>query len=337
MRLRDFLKDRIAFIAVQALCVGFVCFFMHVLGVGGYTVLFVAALFLLADAGVLLLTFWHRREFYQDMLSKLENLPQKYLLLEMIDEPSFLEGHILYQVLRQTDKAMNDHIAAFRTGFQDYREYIEQWVHEIKTPIAAAKLTAQNHPSAASNSMLQDIERIEALVEQTLFYARCRSVEKDYILGKVTLKELVHQSLKKHAAMLIGAHMGLELKNLDFTVYTDPKWMDFILGQLLTNAVQYRQEENARLVLEGEENPDSVMLRVRDNGIGILPQELPRVFERGFCGTNGRRKKASTGMGLYLCKTLCEKLGLSIAAASNGQGTVIQIVFPKSRMHLLEP
>lgn len=182
------------------------------------------------------------------------------------------------------------------------------------------------------------------------FYSRSNNVEKDYIIKQVDLSEIVNRVLRNNAPHLIEQKIGIETAELEQTVLTDSKWTDFILQQLIDNAVKYGC---TKLKFYSEQNPNGVSLFVCDNGIGIPPQDIGRVFDKGFTGENGRTHGRSTGIGLYLCKKLCVKLGLDISVQSQdkntrrvvcedtdigttvkeGSGTTIQIVFPKSDMN----
>lgn len=228
-------------------------------------------------------------------------------------------------------------MASYRRASNDYREYIETWVHEVKTPIASSRLMIENNKNEVTRSLETEISRIEGYVEQALFYTRSNSVEKDYIIKKVNLKEMISSCVKKNARALIESRISVQMQDLEEDVFTDAKWIDFIVGQILSNSIKYRRDQDPQIKIFAEKKENSIRLSICDNGIGIPPQDIRRVFEKGFTGENGRRFTRSTGMGLYLCKKLCEKLGLSISLTSQvGQGTLIEILFPKSKMFLLE-
>lgn len=250
-----------------------------------------------------------RRVYYRELYHKLEHLDHKYLLAEMLDKPEFSDGAVLYDVLHQVSKSMNDTLADYRRKNTDYREYIETWVHEIKTPIASSRLMLENNKGPLSRTLGAELSKIENYVEQALFYTRSSSVEKDYIIKRVDLKELVSGVVKKNAMPLIEAKVSVELCELEQEVFTDSKWLDFILGQLISNAVKYRSDQ-PKLKISAEPRSQSVLLRLSDNGIGIPEQDINRVFEKGFTGENGRKYNRSTGIGLYLCKKIVRSAGV---------------------------
>ena len=208
----------------------------------------------------------------------------------------------------------------------EYKEYIEQWIHEIKTPITAMKLLCENHRTDWTKELLLELEKTTRFTEQALYYARSEHTEKDYSVREMALSQVVHQAIADNKYLLLQSGMRLEVEEMQDTVYSDEKWVRFILNQLIANAVKYRTEQPV-LRLSTHKRQDQVVLVVEDNGIGIAASDLPRIFENGFTGQNGRMVQQSTGIGLYLCKRLCEKLGIGITAASSEHGTAISLSF----------
>ena len=276
-----------------------------------------------------LLWEWLRGRSFMRSLAGLAGGEEDVLdAVDTIPEPEYPEGELAWDAMRE------------------YRRYVELWVHEIKTPLAAMNLTLANARSEDARALSREVARVEADVENALYYARSTSVAEDYLLRRCDLAQLVRDAVKSRARSLIEAHMAVELGVLegekDLWVFCDPKWMVFILGQLIDNAVRYRavpehDGREARLSfsarVEGAGSAsERVVLNVADNGCGISEADLGRIFERGFTGTNGRSHERSTGMGLYLVRTLCEKMGLAVGARSAvGEGTGIDITFPRER------
>lgn len=318
---------------MSAACMGFTWALLSVLRQSGATILSILILEGLASLLPVSVEYARKRSYYGRLLCSLDALDRKSLLCEVLDEPDFLEGKILYQTLRACNKSMNDEIAVHRRQEEEYREYIEAWMHEVKTPLAAAKLTLENDTGSVPASVSDDLRRIEDYLEQALFYARSGSVEKDYLIRPVSLRELVNASVRRNAKDMIASKIGLTLENLDFIVLTDVKWTDFILNQILVNAIKYRSASpSIRLYARQEKN--GVSLLIEDNGIGIRQADLPRVFDRGFTGETGRKFSKATGLGLYLSKRLCDKIGLGISLFSiEGKGTTVRLIFPSGTMH----
>jgi signal transduction histidine kinase len=222
----------------------------------------------------------------------------------------------------------------------DYRSYLEAWVHEAKTPLAAAGLMAQALPDGAGQPIARELDRADAYVEQVLYYARSTALHNDYLLRTCSLRDLVGEALKSRAHAVVGAHVAIGMEGLDVEVPTDPKWTVFALGQVIDNAVRYRAPEGARIdfsarVEDAGGADERVVLTVADNGCGVPARDVGRVFEKGFTGTNGRTHARSTGIGLYLVRELCAKMGVGVSFASEeGAGSRVAFSFPVNRTHL---
>jgi len=190
----------------------------------------------------------------------------------------------------------------------------------------------ENNKNKETKSINEELQKIEDYIEQALFYARSNTVEKDYYVKECNLKDIVNESIKKNKSILIKNKMLINIHDLDKTVYTDSKWILFILNQIIQNSVKYKkQDNNSEIEIYSKYGKENVILHVKDNGIGIKKGEITRVFEKGFTGTNGRlQNKKSTGIGLYLCKKLCNKLGIAIELNSiENNETEIRLIFPK--------
>ena len=280
----------------------------------------------------IIIEYFKRKKFYDNLLNMLEELDEKYLITEIIKTPNFLEGKIFKNSLEQIDKSMLENVNKYKYMTEDYKEYIELWIHEIKIPIAASKMVIENNKNEVTKSIDEELNKVENYIEQALFYARSNTVEKDYYIKKVELKEIVNESIKKNKSSLIQEKISINIHNLDIEVNTDNKWIVFILNQIIQNSIKYRKKEKSIIEIYANQGKENVILYVKDNGIGIRQGEITRVFEKGFTGTNGRlSNKKSTGIGLYLCKKLCNKLGIGIELNSvQNEGTEIRLVFPQS-------
>lgn len=191
----------------------------------------------------------------------------------------------------------------------------------------------ENNKTEVTKSIDEELDKVENYVEQALFYARSNTVQKDYYIKSTKLKDMVNDAIKKNKNILIGEKISINLHDLDLTVNTDNKWMIFILNQIIQNSSKYmKKEENSQIEIYSKQGKENIILYIKDNGIGIKEEEVPKVFEKGFTGTNGRLQgKKSTGIGLYLCKKLCDKLGISIELNSKeNKGTEVKLIFPKS-------
>ena len=279
----------------------------------------------------IIIEYFKRKKFYDNLLKILEELDEKYLITEIIKTPNFLEGQIFKNSLEQIDKSMLENVNKYKFMTEDYKEYIELWIHEIKIPIATSKMVIENNKNAITKSIDEELDKVENYIEQALFYARSNTVEKDYYIRKVVLKEIVNESIKKNKSSLIQEKISIDIHDLEIEVNTDNKWIVFILNQIIQNSIKYRKKENSVIEIYANQGKENVILYIKDNGIGIKQGEITRVFEKGFTGTNGRlSNKKSTGIGLYLCKKLCNKLGIGIELNSvQNEGTEVKLVFPK--------
>lgn len=212
----------------------------------------------------------------------------------------------------------------------DAIDYFGLWAHQIKTPIASLRLTLQNEDDARSRQLLADLSRIEQYVEMALAYLRLESVSSDYVLAECDLDEILRGAVKKFSSQFILRKLSLDYSPVHATVLTDEKWLSFVIEQLLSNALKYTPQGGISITLE---EPDT--LCIRDTGMGVARSDLPRVFEKGYTGYNGRSDKHASGIGLYLCRRICENLGHSITMESApGQGSCVKIGLSRERLEV---
>lgn len=337
MKISEFLKDKI-YLVVLALATSIITvMFLYAVRCNIQAIIVITSLFWCMIIAILLIEYSRRVSFYNNLKDTLESLNQKYLLAEIIDEPTFMDGAILFDTLTQVNKATMEYLKGYKQREQEYKEYVEMWVHEIKTPLAACKLIISNNENEVTKSIDEEIDHVERFVEQALFYARSTTLEKDYIIKEMSLKTSVNKVIRKYSKVFIYKKIKLEIDDIDKTVYCDSKWLEFILEQVISNCLKYTSEETGNIQINAETGAQSVTLTIEDNGIGIPASDVSKVFEKGFTGRNGRSNEKATGMGLYLCKQLCTKLYLDISLTSiEAKGTTVSIVFPLSSMMLLK-
>ncbi|MCX0395426.1 sensor histidine kinase [Clostridium perfringens] len=337
MNLRDFIRERVVFIIINSLILLFTALLLIVLKVDSFAILFIV---IINGAGLLtyhIFDYLRKKQYYDEIKENMESLDKKYLISEVIEEGTFTESKLIYDVICKSNKAMNDEIGEFKRGINDYREYIELWVHEIKTPIATCKLLIENNESPLTESIGEEVCKLENYIDQALFYTRSNTIEKDYIIKEMSLSSCVNKVLNNNADSLIKKRVKISLGDLEKIVYSDSKWIEFILGQIISNSIKYMNKEHKELKIYCNENSKYVILNIEDNGAGISEKDISRVFDKGFTGENGRKFGKSTGIGLYLCKKLCKKLGLDITLISEeGKFTRVSIIFPINRMMIFE-
>lgn len=346
MRFKTYLKDKTVFLLLLVLAMVVAALIMLVYKVEILVSIAVCALFFVAAFTGLIWDYVSRRRFFQELEKGTHNSSKAYYITEFIDRPIFLEGKLVYDCLERATKDMNDRIAQYRLASSEYQEYVETWIHEVKTPLAASRLIIDNYHAASLHSLEHELDRTEAYLEQALYYARSTAVEKDYALKKVNLEVLVKNAVKKYSRTLIEKDIVPQFEELNYFVYTDPKWLDFVLGQIIDNSAKYpktRSQEHVPQLsfsakyLETGFDGGKVILLITDNGLGIPAHDTSRVFEKGFTGENGRTHAQSTGIGLYLCKKLCTQMKLGIDLCSTqGEGTRVVVTFPLNKMYFLE-
>lgn len=205
--------------------------------------------------------------------------------------------------------------------YQEMLDYYTVWVHQIKTPIAAMKLNLQKEDTAEARRLSSELFRIEQYVEMVLAYLRLDAPSNDYVFREHSLDEIIRQSVKRFAPEFIGKKIRLAYEPVEKSIITDEKWLSFVLEQVISNALKYTKEGSVKIYMKEPE-----VLCIEDTGIGIAPSDLPRIFEKGYTGYNGRSGASSSGIGLYLCRRILKKLGAKISAESEvGKGTKIMI------------
>lgn len=336
MRNKDFFRMQSAQILTHLIFLALLEVLLFIFDVNHFLMIYLALIGVILEVVYLCQQYMKKYRFYKNVKAKLDMLEQKCMLAEMLELPDFVEGEFLYDTLQECNKSMNDEILKYKTEAAGYREYIEMWIHEVKTPLAAAKLILENHPSEITQALDEEMRQINYYLEQALYYARSNSVEKDYLVKELSLKEVVETAIKANARNLIGNKVKIKMKNLEQMIFSDEKWILFILNQIISNAVKYRKEE-AEISFCAKCEKNQILLEIRDNGIGISTKDLPRITDKGYTGTTGRNYQKSTGMGLYLCKKLCEKLQLSFKIESEEtKYTIVTIGFPRNSMIFLK-
>ncbi|MDZ5254051.1 sensor histidine kinase [Clostridium sp. LIBA-8841] len=333
MNIGEFIKDKISVLIVNILMFIVLLGFLITIDVNFIIIIFVFCIWFLPLISYVVLEFIKSKSYYDEINSVLENLDKKYLLPEIIKKANFIHAEKVNYILREISRDMHENVKYHKEMQEDYREYIETWVHEIKTPIASSKLIIANNENEVTNKIDFQIHRVEGFVDQVLYYSRSNNVSKDYIIKKVNLDDLVRNVVKRNYRDFIYKKIKIDIKDINEVVYSDGKWVEFILNQIIANSIKYSSNREPEISIYATKTSNSVMLTIEDNGVGIVDKDINRVFDKGFTGENGRRFSKSTGMGLYICKKLCSKLGLKISIDSEiSKGTKVTLTFPLSGM-----
>ena len=326
MNRRQYWKNRIPFLLTNLICMVALTVFLLVCGNSISAVLLILAVWALILLAGLFLTYWKRSRQMRQLLDMAGQLSERYLISEVMELPEQAEDQVYYRLLKMAGKSMLEQIGEVQRERQEYKEYIEQWIHEVKTPITAIKLICENNRCSFTRELMAELENINRFTEQALYYARSEHTEKDYSVREISLSDVVHGAIADNKYLLRQNNVAVTVEDVEYSIYSDDKWLRFILDQLISNAVKYRADQPV-LHFFADKKTDSIILSVSDNGIGIPQGDLPRIFEKGFTGQNGRTIHSSTGIGLYLCRRLCDKLGIGISASSEGKGTTISLSF----------
>ena len=332
MSIIEFIKERMIFLIINLIMFLLVAILMKIVKV---SINIILILFLIWFGPILIymfLEFIKYRRYLNNLINTVENLDRKYLLPEVIEEPRFQEARIINDVLKQCNKSMHEKVKHYKDEQIEYREYIETWVHEIKTPIASAKLILENDNSNLSERINYEMKRVEGFIEQVLYYARSSDVSKDYIIKEFSLRSVVMKSVKSNSRDFINKNIKLDIRGIEGNIFSDEKWVEFIINQIIINAVKFSIPNEGKVSIYSKVNENNIILTIEDTGVGINEKDIDRVFEKGFTGENGRKFGKSTGIGLYLCKKLCDKLGIGISLNSKENiGTKVNIVFPQGK------
>lgn len=290
-------------------------------------------------AALLTLTLWGavgiwRGIAYVKRCRKLEAAVRHYeqseeLLAEELREGSDTLRDGLVNLLELISSAHRAERAENEAKAADRNDYYLMWTHQIKTPIAAMKLLLENGEERDKNSffMREELFKIEQYVEMVLTFQRLESLSSDLLLKEYDLYEMLKQTVRSFSVLFINKGLSLELQEMQTRVLTDEKWFCFCIGQLISNSVKYTKQ--GRISIRAEEKQECVVLCVEDTGIGIRREDLPRIFERGFTGYNGRMDEKSTGIGLYLCRRVFDHLGIKVQAQSEvNKGTRMSLSIP---------
>ncbi len=328
MKLSKYLRDKITLIFGMLFIIVTIFLMGYAFKVRKEYMVALAVVVVLVVLVYVISDYLKRRHFYKNMVSTLDSLDQKYLITDMLPVPDFQEGELMMEALYDIDKSMKERINNIELGTIEFREYLEMWVHEIKVPISALRLMNYNQ-NTDLRKQKEQIDKINYYIEQILFYTRADESEKDYLMNKVNLETIINKIVMENKTLLIGNRIAIEKENVDTTVITDSKWLEFMISQVVSNALKYKAEDRQSYIkFSASKNEKEIILTIEDNGIGISKKDIPYIFDKTFTGENGRVRSASTGMGLYICKKLCDKLGHKITVSSNqGEYTRIMISF----------
>ena len=321
MKISKYLKDKLNSILVFIMFYIMILVFLIVFKTKRELNIFILFLLLIMGIILLMLDYFRKRSYYNKLLENIKDLDQKYLILEFINEPDFYEGKIFYELLYEINKSYIEKLNEYKININSFKEYIETWIHEVKLPISTMVLLNHNHK--LDKRINNQLKKIDNYIDQILYYVRSENAEKDYIIKETDIKKIINNVLLKNKDDILENNIELKVEIKEKQVLTDSKWLEFILNQIINNSIKYRKN-NPFIKIKYENN----LLEIYDNGIGIKEKDIKRVFDKMFTGENGKENIKSTGMGLYIVKEMCDKLGHKIVIESEeNKYTSVKIMF----------
>ncbi|MBW9146150.1 sensor histidine kinase [Clostridium sp. CM028] len=334
MRFRNFLRDRIfliLFYFILMLFISSVVYFNNEVKISVGDIAYINIVGFIMFILYLIFEYLKNRRYYNVIKCIIDN--QKENIVNSLPMPLNYEQRLFGEILMKVNEEFNLKTDRLHEGKKENVDFINSWVHEIKTPISACRLVIENSMYKSKEETLSNLEdeidHIENYVEQALYYSRLDSFSKDYLVNEINMHSLIVGVVKKHAKEFIGKKIKIELSDLEFTIDSDKKWLFFILDQILSNSLKYTTSDGL-IKISGVLKHNEKQLIIQDNGIGIKSEDINRVFDKGFTGYNGRDDFKATGMGLYLSKNLATKLGHHITIESmHSEFTRVTVHFPK--------
>ena len=329
MKLIKYLLDKIPQIIISIMGFTITIFMLNAFKVESTLKIAITIIFFIACIFNIGIDYFRKYKFYQSLSNTLDVLDKKYLILEMINKPNFYEGEIFYQTLYDINKSMIENVKEYNLSIIDFKEYVEMWIHEVKIPISSLTLLIHNNQEKIDKRYVEQIRKLDNYIDQILYYVRSENAEKDYIIKEKSLQEIIKNVALKNKDDLLASKVKLDVNVNNIKVLTDAKWLEFILNQIINNSIKYKRNNvESYIKIIAKEDKEKTYLSIYDNGIGIPKKDIPRVFEKSFTGENGRITAKSTGMGLFIAKNMCSKLGHKINIESKkNEYTKITIIF----------
>ena len=316
MKYRDYLKDNLVGIIIYLSTIILIVLILNAFKMPIFVSIICFCIFIICGISIITISYIKKNSFYKNYLSNLEKLSKKYLILETIPEPNTYEEKILVNSLYDINKSMIENINEYQRSTIEFKEFVELWIHEVKIPISSMVLKCHNNKEKYDKAFLSLIRRLDNQIDEVLYYVRSENTEKDFAIAEVSLKEVVRNVGLKNKDDLLESNIDFITDLKDLKINTDKKWLEFIINQIINNSIKYKKDKDSYIKISAFEQSEKKVLEIYDNGIGIPSKDLKRVFEKSFTGSNGREKVKSTGMGLYIVKKLCDKLGHNIKIES---------------------
>ncbi len=334
MKLRKYIKDKrylILFFLIIMLFISTVVYVDDTVKIRFDNILYINLVSWILFDTYLILEFLYLKNYYKTLDELVENQIEE--IHTSLPQGKTQEQNKYNDIIKKVYKYQNEKIEKLYIDKIENMDFITSWVHEIKTPIAVTRLTIESSSGKPMEEFIGSIEeelrKIDNYVEQALYYSKIDDFSKDYFINEIELEKVMKEIIKKNAKTFIGKRISLDMHDIDYSILTDKKWLLFIIDQVISNSLKYT-ETGGKIEISGEKDEKEKRLTIKDNGTGIKPEDINRVFNKGFTGYNGRIYNKSTGMGLYLAKKMCNKLGHDISIESEYEKyTQVTIHFPK--------
>lgn len=320
MKFKDYFLNKITEILGTYFVLFLILEFLYIIG-NTFSVVFMIGVVIAILIMTKYLMDWYRKKKYFEIITeRVKDLKEPWLIAELLPVSYTIEDEIYQELLRKVGSSAIEEIHKIEDEQKEYEDYIEQWIHEVKTPITSIHLMLENRISenpGLKKDLNVELSRLENDVELALYYARSEQIYRDYLIQKLNVRKVLLKVVNKNRTVIMNSSVAIDL-DCDEALYAygDEKWLVFMLTQVLLNAIKYKAEADAKVVMRAKRDNKRIVLNIIDNGKGIKKEELPRIFDKGFTGSNGRDNEKSTGMGLYLVHKLCEKLEIDIEADS---------------------
>ena len=329
-----YLKNKLASITIYLATILLVVSLLLAFKVPSFVIILIAFILVTNLITIFTIEYYKKNKFYELFLSNLNELEKKYLIIETIPKPDTYEEKLIYNSIYEINKSMIESLNEYKRNVTEFKEFVEIWIHEVKIPISSLVLKCHNNKEKYDNKMLSLVRRLDNNIDEILYFVRSENTEKDFSITETNLKEVVRNVSIKNKDDLLENNINLETNIPNTNIYTDKKWLEFIINQIINNSIKYKKDKDSFIKIESHEENNKKVLEIYDNGIGIPAKDIKKVFEKSFTGSNGRNKVKSTGMGLYIIKKLCDKLGHNIYIESKEKEyTKVFIEFGKNDIY----
>lgn len=282
MNIGTYIKEKKENIILFIILVIILLFLLDLFGVNKYLTIMILSLLSIYFIVDFFSFYLKRKKYYDNFLNNLNLLDKKYLILETLEEPEFLDGKVFYDALYKIDKSMMENINNYRNETEDFKEYVAMWIHEIKIPIAGLMLMYHNNKTVNKN-FLDQLNSLDNLTDQILYYVRSNYAEKDFLIKEASMDKIINEVLLKNKDSILENHIDVTVDVKNVKVLTDSKWLVFILNQIINNSIKY--SDNSRksyIMFYIEDNEKETTLHIKDNGIGVNASDLKHVFDKSF-------------------------------------------------------